>query len=199
MAGMFSLEQGARLIRLARDSIKSGSSRSPRVGSAAKNEFSDMRGVFVTLQKNNRLRGCIGFPEPVYSLYEGVINAAKAAAFSDPRFPPLDKKELPGITIEVSVLTVPIVVEVRNPEEYLSKIKVGRDGLIVKGIFSSGLLLPQVAVEYRWDAQTFLSQTCVKAGLEPDSWHDFDKCRVYSFQSQVFSEQNPEGPIVQKM
>lgn len=199
MIGMFSLEQGAKLIRLARDSIKTGSSKSPRVGSAVKSEFSKIQGVFVTLQKNNLLRGCIGFPEPIYPLYEGVINAAKAAAFSDPRFPPLDKKELAGITIEVSVLTVPSVVEVRNPEEYLSRIKVGRDGLIARGIFSSGLLLPQVAVEYRWDAQTFLSQTCVKAGLEPDSWHDFDKCRIYSFQSQVFSEQSPEGPVVQKM
>ena len=195
---MLSLEQGAKLIRLARDSIKSGS-KNPRVSAAIKREFSQKQGVFVTLQKNGYLRGCIGFVEPIYTLYEGVISAAKSAAFSDPRFPPLDKKELPGLNVEVSVLTVPSVIEVRNPEEYLSKIQIGRDGLIVKGVFSSGLLLPQVAVEYKWDVQTFLSQTCVKAGLEPDSWQDFDKSRIYSFQSQVFAEQTPEGQVVQKM
>jgi len=195
---MFSIEQGAKLIQLARASIKAGS-KNPRASLAAKKEFSELMGVFVTINKNNQLRGCIGFPEPMHPLYEGVISAAKAAAFSDPRFMPLDKKEIQEITIEVSILSAPRVIEVRNPEEYLDKIKVGRDGLIVRGIFSSGLLLPQVAVEYSWDVLTFLSQTCTKAGLEPDSWQDFDKCRVYNFQSQVFAEQSPNGQVIQKL
>ena len=78
-------------------------------------------------------------------------------------------------------------------------IKIGRDGLIVKGTFNSGLLLPQVAVEQKWNAKTFLDQTCVKAGLEPSTWQDFDSCRVYSFQGQVFSEQSPNGEVKQLM
>lgn len=195
---MLSLEQGARLIKLARNSIKAGK-KNPRVGLAIKKEFSKVMGVFVTLNKDNQLRGCIGYPEPTAALYEGVINAAKAAAFSDPRFPPLDKKEAMDVTIEVSVLSPPRALEVKNPEDYLSKIKVGKDGLIVRGVFNSGLLLPQVAVEYNWDATTFLRQTCLKAGLQPDDWMDFDKCRVYSFQSQVFAETAPDGQVSQKM
>ncbi len=196
---MFNLEQGKKLIKLARESIvASFSGRTPGVSGTLKKEFSEARGVFVTLNKNNSLRGCIGFPEPVMPLYEAVINAAKSAC-SDPRFPPLDKAESDGITIEVSVLTLPRMIEVRNPEDYFTKIKVGRDGLIVRGVYQSGLLLPQVAVEYKWDAKTFLEQTCRKADLPTHLYTDFDQVRVYSFQSQVFSEETPNGNVIVKM
>jgi len=122
---MLSLEQGAKLIRLARDSIKAGS-KNLRVSPAIKREFSQKQGVFVTLQKNGYLRGCIGFVEPIYTLYEGVISAAKSAAFSDPRFMPLTEKEFNSVSVEVSVLTPPKIIEVRNPEDYTKMIKIGR-------------------------------------------------------------------------
>ena len=197
---MVSLEQAKKLISLARDSIKAGfSSREPKVSKAIVNGFSEPRGVFVTITINGQLRGCIGFPEPVHALYRGIIEGAKSAAFHDPRFPPLSKEEFSNVAIEISVLTVPTLVEVRNPEEYFKKVIVGKDGLIVRGVFSSGLLLPQVAVEYKWDTKTFLEQTCVKAGLPANEYLDYDKCRVYKFQSEVFSEQSPEGEVVQKL
>ena len=107
----------------------------------------------------------------------------------------VSKKEFEKVNIEVSVLTVPHLIEVRNPEDYINNIKVGRDGLIIKGTFESGLLLPQVAVEYNWDPTTFLNQTCVKAGLDANAWRDFDNIRVYSFQSEVFKEQ-VKGEVV---
>lgn len=195
---MLALEQGKKLVKLARDSITSYfSRRNPRVSPEIKKEFSLQNGVFVTLNKNGELRGCIGFPESVYPLYEGIVNAARSAAFSDPRFPPLEKDELEQVTIEVSVLTVPRLVEVRNPEDLLKNIVIGKDGLIVRSTFQSGLLLPQVAVEYKWDVKTFLEQTCIKAGLPPGTWKSFDDCRVYKFQGQVFSEQNPGGEVTQ--
>ena len=127
--------------------------------------LTEKRGVFVTLYKKKHLRGCIGFPEPILPLGIALIKAAKAAAFEDPRFSPLSTSELKEIKIEITLLTKP---KKTDPK----KIKVGKDGLIIKKGFNSGLLLPQVAVEYKWDAKTFLEQTCLKAGLDKDAWKD---------------------------
>jgi|TARA_B100001971_G_scaffold193767_1_gene199167 uncharacterized protein (TIGR00296 family) len=197
---MLSLEQGKKLVKLARDSIVSNfSNKKPAISNELKEEFSVKMGVFVTINKGSELRGCIGFPEPTYVLYDAVINGARSAAFSDPRFPPLGKEEVDVITVEVSVLSVPRLIEVRNPEDLPKMIQVGQDGLIIRGTFNSGLLLPQVAVEYKWDAKTFLEQTCVKAGLPEGTWMDFNSCRVYKFQGQVFSEQQPGGEVVQML
>ena len=195
---MLSLEQGRKLIKLARDSISSYFSKKElKVMDDIRKEFGERRGVFVTLNKESHLRGCIGFSDAVYPLYDAIVKAARSAAFSDPRFPRVDKEEFHDISIEVSVLTPPKLIEVRNPEDLAKKIEIGKDGLIVIGTFNSGLLLPQVAVEYKWDTKTFLNQTCVKAGLPADSWHDFGSCRVYKFQSQVFSEDMPNGNVKQ--
>lgn len=138
----------------------------------------EKRGTFVTLWED-QLRGCIGFPYPVKPLAEAVQEAAVSAALQDPRFPPVRLEELPHLEIEISVLTVPKVIE---PPQ----IQVGVHGLIVSRGNRSGLLLPQVAMEYQWDAQTFLEQTCVKAGLPQDAWKE--KINLYSFEAQVFSE-----------
>ena len=195
---MLSLEQGRKLITLARDSISSYFSRKEvKASSDIKKEFGERMGAFVTLNKDDHLRGCIGFSDAIYPLYEAIAKAARAAAFSDPRFPPVDKEEFQEISIEVSALTPPRLIEVRNPEDLIKKIEIGKDGLIVIGTFNSGLLLPQVAVEYKWNAKTFLDQTCVKAGLPADSWRDFGSCRVYKFQSQVFSEERHSGNVKQ--
>ncbi len=197
---MIKLEQAKRLIKLARESISSNLSHSSiEVGDDTRKEFSEVLGVFVTLNKDGNLRGCIGFPEPVYPLYEGVIKAAESAAFSDPRFPPVAEEELNDISIEISVLTKPKLIKVEKATDYIGMIEVGRDGLIIRSGFGSGLLLPQVATEYNWDSKTFLEQTCVKAGLARDSWQDIEGVKVYGFQSQVFSEIGPKGDIKQIM
>jgi len=193
---MISLSQGKKLIKVARKAI---SDSSFDAGSALKKEFSEVLGVFVTLNKDEELRGCIGFPEGVYPLYEAVIKAARSAAFSDPRFSPVSEEELPSITIEVSVLTKPVKIEVKEASEYVNKLKVGKDGLIIRSSYGSGLLLPQVATEYKWDSKEFLEHTCVKAGLSPDSWQNMSDIDIYKFQSQVFSEVSPKGEVKQLM
>jgi len=193
---MITLEQGKRLIKLARGSISCYFSGEEVKIDDVKKEFSEVLGVFVTLNKGGELRGCIGFPEGIFPLYEGVVKAARNAAFSDPRFVPVEKEELKDISIEVSVLTKPDRVNVEKAEDYVKEIKVGRDGLIVKGLYGSGLLLPQVATEYRWDSKMFLEQTCVKAGLDRDYYKDLRNCVVFRFQSQVFSEVKPEGKVI---
>lgn len=197
---MITAEQATELIKLARSAISAHlSKREPSVSSSIKSKYSDNLGVFITLKKDNELRGCIGFPDPVYPLYEGIVKAALSAAFSDPRFPPLDKEEFKSITIEISVLTRPTVMEVRSPNDYIKKIKIGRDGLMVRGTFQSGLLLPQVAVEQKWDAKTFLEQTCVKAGLPKDTWRDFEACNVLKFEGAVYSEEVPNGKVIKML
>ena len=158
-----------------------------------------MLGVFVTLNKHGELRGCIGFPEAVYPLYKGVIEAAKSAAFSDPRFNALEQDELDEISVEVSVLTKPKKIEANCAEEIVKEVKVGRDGLIVRSAFGSGLLLPQVAIECCWDCRTFLKHTCLKAGLPGNMWQDIKACGMYKFQSQVFSEISPNGEVKRLM
>ncbi len=197
---MLSLEQGEKLVKLARRAISSYiSKKKVNIKGDIKKEFSMLSGAFVTLEKSGMLRGCIGVANAVYPLYQAVADSAVSAAFSDHRFPPLDKEELEKITISVSVLTNPSAIGVRNPEEYGKQIQVGKDGLLVRGVFNSGLLLPIVAVEQKWDSLTFLNQVCLKAGLPADSWRDFDACRVYKFQTEVFTEKSPDGEVIKEM
>ena len=151
-----------------------------------------MRGVFVTLnyivRTQEYLRGCIGFPQAYKALYPSVVDAAIAAATQDPRFPPVDRKELDNIIFEVSVLT--------EPEELLAKedIKIGEDGLLLRWKYGSGLLLPQVPVELGWDVDEFLSNLCDKAGAPPDALLD-PSSRMYRFQAEIFKEYAPGGEV----
>jgi uncharacterized protein len=194
---MLSPADGAILVRLARESITTFfNKKDPKLGESSK--FSDQQGVFVTLNKFGSLRGCIGYPEPVFPLNRAVVQSARAAAFQDPRFPPVKEDELADITIEISVLTLPELIQVEKPEEYLDKIKIGRDGLIIRSGYFSGLLLPIVPVEYDWTPKEFLEHTCMKAGLPRDAWKNLSN-KLYSFQSQVFSEEEPDGKIKQLM
>ncbi|MBL7054171.1 TIGR00296 family protein [Candidatus Woesearchaeota archaeon] len=196
---MLSLEQGTKLVKLARQAISSYVfKKNLKIKDGTKKEFSLLSGAFVTLEKNNVLRGCIGITEAAYPLYRAVADSAVSAS-SDPRFPPLGREELEQITISVSVLTNPSVMNVRNADDYLRQIQIGKDGLLVRGVFNSGLLLPIVAIEQKWDALMFLQQTCMKAGLPADTWKDFDACRVYKFQTEVFSEKSPDGEVVKEM
>lgn len=149
-------------------------------------KFDKKQSVFITIHKNKALRGCIGFPYPTHNLYEAVYKAAKSAAFEDPRFPPLEQKEMDKIKIEMSILTPPKKLTCK-PEDYTKHIKVGKDGLIVKHSMHSGLLLPQVAKEHKWKAKEFLERTCEKAGLEMDQWKD-SALEVYTFQANILHE-----------
>jgi AmmeMemoRadiSam system protein A len=145
--------------------------------------LSEPRGVFVTFKRGDELRGCIGWVEPHGPLAEGVREMATAAA-EDPRLDPVRADELPAIRIEISALTPPR--RVTSPEE----IRVGEHGLIVRRGFDSGLLLPQVAVEHRWDRETFLRQTCRKAGLPAEAWKEAGT-EIRVFEAEVFGESHP--------
>lgn len=137
------------------------------------------RGAFVTLHKHGQLRGCIGLIEAVKPLAETVQEMARAAAFRDPRFPPLTPEELPAIDIEISVLT-----PFRRITD-VGEIEVGKHGLMIEKGYNRGLLLPQVATEYKWDRETFLRQTCLKAGLPPEAWKEPD-CKIFIFSAEIF-------------
>ncbi len=139
-------------------------------------------GAFVTLHTHDGdLRGCIGTIQPVAPLCQAVSSNAVNAAFRDPRFQPLEREELPEIHIEISVMSpIEIVADADT-------IEVGRDGLIISRGSRAGLLLPQVATDFGWDRETFLSQTCTKAGLPTDAWRHPD-CRIERFSAEVFSE-----------
>jgi len=160
-------------------------------------KFSFNSGVFVTLNKPDGLRGCIGFPMPVKKLSRAIVDGAIAAATEDPRFPPVTTKELDDIMFEVTVLTPPMEIDVSDPIEYLSKIKVGRDGLIIRHSFSSGLLLPQVPVEYGWNVEEFLQHTCEKAGLARDIWKN-ESVKIEKFEGIIFKEETPNGQVVRE-
>lgn len=163
-----------------------------------KNNFSFKSGVFVTLNNNSGLRGCIGYPLPDKLLFNALEDAAISAATEDSRFPPVKYDELNSITFEVTVLTSPKKIIVSNPREYLSQIKVGRDGLIVKNGFYSGLLLPQVPIEYGWNEEEFLEYTCQKAGLSKNEWKNTE-IEIQKFEGIVFKEEYPNGPVIREV
>ncbi len=148
--------------------------------------FSKKRGVFVTLTKHGDLRGCIGFPHAVMPLRDAIREAACSAATGDPRFPPVTTKELSDISVEVTVLTEPELLEA-VPADRPAAIKIGRHGLIVRGYGRSGLLLPQVPVEWGWNVTEFLDHTCMKAGLPRGCWQE-SSVQIFTFEGQIFSE-----------
>jgi uncharacterized protein (TIGR00296 family) len=162
-------------------------------------KFVEKRGVFTTLTTvSGELRGCIGFPEPVYPLGEAIIRSAIAAAVNDPRFPPVTKGEMDNIIVEVSLLTKPVLLNVKNREDIQKSIVIGRDGLIVERGGYSGLLLPQVAVEEKMEGTEFLKSACWKAGMEPDCWED-PETSIYTFTAEIFHEVEPRGPVFRKI
>jgi uncharacterized protein (TIGR00296 family) len=190
---------GILLVKTARHAVTEFLSNGNRIKLEAEHQkkFSFDSGIFVTLNKTNELRGCIGFPMPEKKLSHAIIEGAIAAATEDPRFSPVTAKELNDITFEVTVLTPPVEIDVSDPMEYLTKIKVGRDGLIIRHSFYSGLLLPQVPGEYGWNVEEFLQHTCHKAGLEKDFWKS-GKAKIEKFEGVVFKEETPNGEIVRE-
>ncbi len=195
-----SLAQGGTLISLARRSLDS----IVRTGDAdtesypAEPYLREKRGAFVTLKvmegAAENLRGCVGFPYPVKELGNAVLEAAIAAASEDPRFAPVTVTELDRILVEVSALTLPQAFRASRAQDLPSQVQIGKDGLVVSDETRSGLLLPQVAIEFGLGPSDFLSEACMKAGLLPDAWLT-NSITVKKFQAEVFAEERPNGPV----
>jgi len=193
-----SLDDGIYLVRLARRAIEEYVSKNIKIEPDKDVDKKLLKNgmAFVTIDRvvapqQKELRGCIGFLQPVSSLVKVVIESAIAAATEDPRFPPLRPDELNTIVIEVSVLSTPV--PIKKPSDVI----IGKHGIIVSRGGHTGTLLPQVPVEYCWDAETFLAEGCLKAGLEPDCWLD-TKTRVFVYESKVFYEETPRGTVKER-
>lgn len=190
-------EEGEFAVRLAREVIESYlKHRKINRPQQYPKKFEEKAGVFTTLLSypKRELRGCIGIPEPIMPLIDALIRSAISAATEDPRFIPITYEEMKNVIVEVSLLTPPEKILVEDPRDYPKKIRVGRDGLIVRRGFYGGLLLPQVAVEYGWTEEEFLSHTCWKAGLDKNCWKD-KETEVYRFEAEVFEEETPYGSV----
>ena len=176
-----SVAEQAQLLDLARNSIEhyfqGQSAPEPKVEGL----LAEPGAAFVTLEREGRLRGCIGYTQPIEPLYRTISQCAVAAAFNDHRFPPLAAAELDLIDIEISVLT-PL-----ERVSSLEEVEVGRDGLMIIHGRSRGLLLPQVATDQGWDRNEFLEATCHKAGLPGDCYQQ-EATQVFTFQAFIFSE-----------
>ncbi len=197
---LLSLEHGRFLVSLARKAVeeylKRGERTRPPPDTPEELMLKGMSFVTLlsTLSGSLELRGCIGYLQPIEPLAENVISSAIAAATEDPRFPPVTLGELNNIVFEVTVLSIPTRIKARGHAR-ASEVTIGRDGLVVEYRIYKGVLLPEVPVEYCWDEETFLSETCIKAGLSPDCWLS-DKVSVLKFYGKTFREVKPEGEVV---
>ena len=198
MVESYSLSEGEKLIKIAREAIATYLREGREIDPPhdIPDSFLEKKGVFVTINSypGHELKGCIGLPYPEKELIRAVIDAALASAFEDPRFESVDESELDKIIIEMSIMTGPERIKVKDPEEYHKRIVIGRDGLIIKHGWNSGLLLPQVPVEWGWEEEEYLRNLCYKAGLPGDAWQD-PKVEIYSFQAQIFTEETPGGKV----
>ena len=192
---MLTLDEGRKANEFARLVIEKYVKNEPLPVFDLPESFNEKLGTFITIHTypNHNLRGCIGIPYPVMPLKDAIVEAAKSAT-QDPRFNPLSDNELEGIIVEITIMTTPELIEVNDPSEYLKKIRIGKDGLIIKLCGRSGLLLPQVPIEQKWDVEDFITNLCLKAGLPPDAWYE-KEVNILSFQGQIFSELTPKGDI----
>lgn len=190
--------EGELAVRIAREALEAYVVKRAKGTVEVPKAFEEKSGAFVTLNEypSGLLRGCIGYPQPFFPLVKSIEKGAEGAA-EDPRFPRLAPEELQRVTVEVSILTPPQLIEVKKPKDLAKHVIFGVDGLTVAQGPYRGLLLPQVAVEYSWDAAEFLSEACMKAGLLADAWLD-PATRVYKFQAEVFAETQPRGPVVRR-
>jgi hypothetical protein len=195
---MLDIKEGKKAVIFARSIIEEYVKKNCVPEMSLDDTFQEKQGAFVTIHTypDHTLRGCIGIPLPVMPLEQAIKEGARSGT-RDPRFPPLAEKELESIIVEVTILTKPEIIEVNDPKEYLEKIEIGRDGLIVEQDMFKGLLLPQVPVEQEWEKDEFLSQTCMKAGLMPDAWFD-KRTKISNFSGQIFTEVKPRGEIKEK-
>ncbi len=199
------VEEGVLLVRLARKAIEEylRSGRELKPGGIASEKLMKPGMTFTTLETLDRqtgrtsLRGCIGFLAPVHSLLESVVKSAIEAAVGDPRFPPVQLWEMDNIVVEVTVLSEPVELVVEDRRKLPELITIGRHGLVVERGLFKGTLLPVVPVEYCWDEETFLAETCLKAGLRPNCWLD-KATRIYAYEGRAFREREPRGEIYER-
>lgn len=184
MSEQFAPEERHRLLSLARHALEARVRREPPPHPPAGLPFDLPRGAFVSIHRGGDLRGCLGRLDPA-PLSETIVHLAAIVSDADPRFDPVHPDELDEIHLEISVLTPER--EIGSVEE----IEVGRHGLIVEQGSRRGLLLPQVAVEHRWDRMTFVEHTCLKAGLPRDAWQR--GARLLVFEAEVFGEHDVPG------
>ncbi len=199
-----SLEDGIFLVKLARRAVEEKIVNNKEVKPPPNTpEYMYRPGmVFTTIERivgpdKYELRGCIGFLQPVYSLVESTIKSAIDAALNDPRFPPMTSDELDKVVFEVTILSIPEEIDVRDRWDVVQHIVIGRDGLVVEKGWFKGTLLPVVPIEYCWDEETFLAETCIKAGLNPDCWLD-GKVKIYRYEGRAFKEKEPNGDIYER-
>ena len=170
------------LLEIARKAIRSAVLKTGEKPEPREEKSLNMRnGCFVTIKQAGELRGCIGNFQSELPLFKEVAEMAAASATQDPRFYPLQEIDLDSISLEISVLSP--LVKTENIEE----IEIGKHGIYLEKGYYRGVLLPQVATEHEWDRETFLKQTCLKAGLPTDSWESED-ADIYIFSAQVFGD-----------
>jgi len=191
---MMDTDIGITAVRMARSAITREVTGERSVYSTGM-PYNEPSGVFVTINTfpSLHLRGCIGFVEPVYPLPEALEHAA-ASACHDPRFNDLGENELNDIVVEVTILTQPKMINVKDKNDLLNVIKIGRDGLMLEYRGRRGVFLPQVPVEWEWDVTEYLENLCMKAGVGKDRWKEND-CRILAFQGRIFKETAPNGDV----
>ncbi len=195
----YSPEEGEELVKAARLAVAtyvSSAKFSRWIVEDKLGKFRQKHGLFVTLEHypTRTLRGCIGYPIAAKQVKDTVIDAAIAAATSDPRFRPVSHMELDHLVVEVSVLSHPEPISADAPEGIIRQVRVGRDGLMIRHGFNSGILLPIVAAEQGWDSEEFLENVAAKAGLDEGRWKS-PGVSLHKFTAQVFRERSPGGTI----
>ncbi len=195
---MFTEEDGEIAVRAARKIIDASVKNKSEPDIEYPEKFDEKMGVFVTINKHpsDDLRGCIGYPEPIFKLKDAIERAADNAT-RDPRFSNLKEDELDDIVVEVTLLTPPEEIDYDDPDELVNEIKCGEDGLIVSRGPYKGLLLPQVPVDQGWDEESFISHTCRKAGLSMNEWKS-GNCKVEKFKGEIYAEKTPRGDVVKR-
>jgi AmmeMemoRadiSam system protein A len=174
------------LLSIARRSLESiHSTHSEMIDPPLKEKFSERSGAFTTIKSEGRLRGCIGFIEPIYPLWEAIWKSAQYAATDDPRFNPMTREEIAKAEIELTILGKLIPLPL-NDRLQLSSVTIGKHGLVVRRGYQSGLLLPQVAVEMSLTKEEFLKETAIKAGVNPRYLSD-GQTEIYYFEGEVIS------------
>ena len=182
MNSILTADEKQILLKLARDTIEQYLASNLRLNPPSPSGgLAQTAGAFVTLHKRGSLRGCIGNLVGRGALVETIRDMAIAAATEDPRFRKVTLEEMEDIDIEISVLT-----PFKRIKD-VSEITVGEHGLFIRKGMYQGILLPQVAKEYKWDRNTFLGHACLKAGLPQDAWKNPDTI-IETFSAEVFGE-----------
>lgn len=196
---MFTDADGESAVRIARTVVDTFTTKKKRPDlKDYPGMFLERSGAFTTLSTypENELRGCIGLPLPRQPLIDALIESAMSAT-QDPRFPPLSPQELDRIVVEVTILSPLETIKAKSPKEIIQQIQIGRDGLYLESSWYSGLLLPQVPVEYNWDVEEYLAHLSMKAGMAADGWTR-NGVRISRFSGDVFHEVEPRGQVVRE-